>query len=270
VVLVGKRLQERIQKLIRQFGGDDTESAREEVIKIGSPAVPALIEALKDEHSYMRHNAAEALGKIGIGDEHFEIIVQNLKHDNEYVREGAACALGKLKDARYVSALIVTLKDEAADVRKNVIHALAEIKDVSAVPALIETLKDQDEKIVKRAVWALGMIGDSRAVGPVIGLLDDPEIRTAALFSLRNIGESALESVSQVYIEERLTYEEFDLFCKTLKEKVEGNFDKGTIAPPKKPPGNPDEMKRIALRRMSEKPRQKTENRNRLRGVANG
>jgi HEAT repeat protein len=83
----------------------DAEQAREELVKIGDPAVQPLIAALKDK--------------------------------DPHIRGGAALALGEIKDSRAIDPLIAALRDENAGTRSAAVAALGEIKDARAMDALI-------------------------------------------------------------------------------------------------------------------------------------
>ena len=61
-------------------------------------AVPALIQALKDENKDVRVNAAVALGQIGEGAKDVvPALIQALKDQDEWVRINAAWALEEIK-----------------------------------------------------------------------------------------------------------------------------------------------------------------------------
>lgn len=120
------RIQCAVRKLIRQLKAPDwnvrTDAAKA-LAKVGAPAVPALIGALKD--------------------------------DDRHVRRGAAWALGLTKDPRAVPSLTNALKDDDGPVRDNAIAALGSIGDSSVLPVLISALKDKDENVRQGAASAL-------------------------------------------------------------------------------------------------------------------
>ena len=61
-------------------------------------AVPALIQALQDQDSNVRNNAARALGSIGEGAvDAVPALIQLLKDQDEWVRINAAWALEEIK-----------------------------------------------------------------------------------------------------------------------------------------------------------------------------
>lgn len=139
--------------------------------KVGKPAVPALIEALKDKNESVREYASWAL--VSIAREH-----------PKYDWRSAA------------PALIDALKDENWVVRANVATAFAETDDASAVPALIERLRDEDSEVRARAATALEWIGDKSAVPSLMKLLNsyNPDAQRSATARV-------LEFIAQKYPE---------------------------------------------------------------------
>lgn len=96
---------------------------------IGRPAVPVLIEGLKDEDKDVRTAAAAAL--ISIGPEaRFAVgtLVRALKDEDYFVRWNSAVALGEIGDKEAVPALMEALADENIDVRKAATDALEKIE----------------------------------------------------------------------------------------------------------------------------------------------
>jgi len=92
------------------------------LIKIGKPAVPALIDLLAAKEWAARENASEILGEIG--------------------------------DDRAVPALIGALKDELRGVRMKAAEALGKIGDERALPPLMDLL-DEDKYVLEWAARAL-------------------------------------------------------------------------------------------------------------------
>ncbi len=171
-----------------------------ELVGIGAPAVPALIEALKDKDNdlYIRGNAAYALGEIK-DPQAVPPLIEALKDEDLVVRRVAAYALGKIKDPLAVPPLIEALKDEDLVVRREgwrvrlaAVHALGQIKDPRAFEPLIEALKDADTDVRQNAAYALGMIGDKRAISALDGRLDllgeqDTHVRQAIEYSIKKL-----------------------------------------------------------------------------------
>ncbi|TAN62652.1 DEAD/DEAH box helicase [bacterium] len=114
-------------------------------------AVPALIEALKDEYQLVSQLAAEALGELKDPRAVLPLIMVLRDKDEDWlVRQAAAEALGELKDLRAVSALIEALKDEY--VRSIAVQALGKIveelpqaeKQALSLPILVGFLQHGD------------------------------------------------------------------------------------------------------------------------------
>jgi HEAT repeat protein len=131
----------------------------------GAPALPALLEAMKDRDSTVRWEAGRTVGKIGAAAKSaVPALVEQMKDESPLVREHAAEALGDIGP---------------------------EAKD--AVPALIERLKDPVARVRRDAVRSLGQIGPAAkpALEPARGLLKDEDeaVRTAAEKTVRILGK---------------------------------------------------------------------------------
>ena len=127
-------------------------------VAIGAPAVLPLVNALKDDNSSVRWDAAEALGKIG--------------------------------DARAVPPLDDALKDDNSSVRRAVIEALGK-HGAAAVSPLIGALKNGDDDARWTAARMLGKLGDARAVPALLDALQYNAVRQAAA---KNAGRDRLET----------------------------------------------------------------------------
>jgi len=140
----------------------------DEAVKLGEPAVEPLINALKDEASSVRWEAAGALGEIG--------------------------------DERAVEPLINALKDEDSDVRWKAAEALVKIGE-PAVEPLIHALKDEDSDVRAAAAMALGKIGDERAVVPLTEALEDEsyQVREAAKKALADIQKQKIPGFELIF-----------------------------------------------------------------------
>ena len=131
--------------------------------KCGSPAVSALIAALKDKDEVVRINAATALGSMDAeAASAVPALTEALKDKNERVRSSAAYALESIgaEAVSVVPALTEALKDKDEVVRDSAASALGSMGAfaTSAVPALTEALKDKDEGVRGSAARALSRI----------------------------------------------------------------------------------------------------------------
>jgi len=151
-----------VERLIETLEGPSTVMARsagESLTKIGSPAVPALLEKLDDRWGGDRIAIAKVLGDIG--------------------------------DRRAVGKLEAVLADGAVDVRTRyaAAEALVKLNDPQAVPTFIAILSGRDSQLHAVAAWGLGMLGDTRGVPALISALDSSEtsVRSHAVAALAAI-----------------------------------------------------------------------------------
>ena len=137
---------------------------------MGEPAVPALTEVLGDDTNWWtRAGAAAALGCMG-EPAHGAVpaLIEALKDDSEWVRRNAADTLGNIgPSARSaVPALIEALGDDRpvsrwslsdAPLRENAMIALAKMGELpqSAIPSMEEALHDENQYIRSWAAIAL-------------------------------------------------------------------------------------------------------------------
>ncbi|HLO52186.1 MAG TPA: HEAT repeat domain-containing protein, partial [Kamptonema sp.] len=133
----------------------------DKLVEIGSPAISALIQALKDADVQIRARAADVLGRISLDSDlkgvpsEAKIVVPALipllKDSNPEVRSSAASALGGIRaEAKTaVPEFLPLLKDSQAGVRSNAAFALGGIRAEAkaAVPLLIPLLKDSDADV---------------------------------------------------------------------------------------------------------------------------
>ncbi|HEV8193203.1 MAG TPA: HEAT repeat domain-containing protein [Ktedonobacterales bacterium] len=102
------------------------------LIRIGTPAVPALLRVL-------------GTGRVS-------------------QRRRAAFLLSLLRDARASTALIAALRDPEVAVRQEAARGLSRLGDAQATPALLPSLADPSPSVRRAAAFALGMCGGSEAV----------------------------------------------------------------------------------------------------------
>ncbi|TEU10479.1 MAG: hypothetical protein E3J21_26390, partial [Anaerolineales bacterium] len=163
--------------------------------------VEALIQALDDEDSSIRHEVIGALGKIG-GPRAVGALADVLwYHEDEDTRQWAAVALGKIGDPAVAEAFARALQDEDADVRSRAAGALGELGDASAIPSLVAALADPEPEVRSQAARALGELGDASVVPSLVKALTDSEleVQRAAAHATGKIGE--LERVKPLLME---------------------------------------------------------------------
>jgi HEAT repeat protein len=153
--------------------------------------VAALIEALGSEKAKRRHEAAEALGRLG-DPQAGPALIQALQ--DEAVRDSAAGSL-LMMAPEVIDVLVMTLRQanplaEAASadpaVRVQVADILGYAGDERAVDPLAGALNDVDE-VGLAAIRALGRLEDPRAVEPLAAAL--PHYGARAIDAMGEIGD---------------------------------------------------------------------------------
>jgi outer membrane protein assembly factor BamB/HEAT repeat protein len=217
--------------LLRRFlerGDEDLDLATFEIIqRIGPPAIPLLVDLLRDERVSIRHSAvdelidlapdtesiqpalrralrdadaevagdaARALGALGQrASPSVPALVETLSHEDPYVRVYAAEALASIgpKAGAAAKELARSLSDPIPGVRWAAAEALASIGPAaqSAVPQLIEALKDEFLYVRICAAGALGSLGPKArtARAALSAAANDPALRHEAEWALNRI-----------------------------------------------------------------------------------
>jgi outer membrane protein assembly factor BamB/HEAT repeat protein len=158
---------------------------------------PALRHALNDEDAMVAGDAARALGALGRrASPSIRALVNTLSHENPYVRVYAAEALASIgpNAALATRALADALSDPAPGVRWAACEALASIGPAakSAVPQLIDALEDEFLYVRIFAAGALGSIGPNAqaARDALKAAANDPALRNDAEWALSRIDGS--------------------------------------------------------------------------------
>ncbi len=211
ILSVIKPIPPRIQNLIDLLRSEDSRLrgvAAVELGKIGSEAkaaLPALIEALKDEDQIVRRSATKALPNIGPAA--VMALIEALNSEEQNVRALAADGLRDLGPEAIVAVptLIEALKEENKWVHGFAAAALGEIGP-EAVPALIEALNSKFLRVRAGAAEALGYIGaEAKAVVPALieALKDEMIIVSAgAVEALININTPAARKALEEYLQQ--------------------------------------------------------------------
>lgn len=107
-------------------------------------------------------------------------------------------ALAGCARTNHAERLIADLRSADPAVRLNAAGELRELRDPKALEPLIAALEDEDAAVRFQSAAALGEFGDPRAVEPLIGALKDrdKDVRWAATFALRDLGPSAVGSLT--------------------------------------------------------------------------
>jgi HEAT repeat protein len=133
-----------------------SDQVRDAIVQLGSSAVPALIDALRDDDTEIRQAACTALGQIR-DKAPVPSLIEHLKDTNRDVRKAACTALGQIRDSSAVPALISLLCDEEVDVRITATDALVNIGE-AAIPALQKAITSGEPTIRKKVSGILNII----------------------------------------------------------------------------------------------------------------
>src|SRR5215510_6846742 len=158
----------RALPLLRRFlkrGNEDLERETFEIIRrIGPPAIPLLVDLLREERVSIRRGAVDVLIDLAPDTEWIQPALRRaLRDEDVQVAGDAARALGALgqRAGPSVPALVKTLTDEDPYVRVYAAEALASIGPKAGVAArdLAKALADPAPGVRWAAAEALGSIG---------------------------------------------------------------------------------------------------------------
>ncbi|HZV05389.1 MAG TPA: HEAT repeat domain-containing protein [Gemmataceae bacterium] len=188
-------------KLLHDAYPDVRSSAAKALGQIGTPAVPTLIEALKDPEIKNHARIANALAWIGpLAKEAVPVLADLLKSNWEPARLEALVALGEIgsESQSALPAVVRVLADPSERVREQALGTLKQIGP-AAIPILKEALRDKSLTLRLWAMHALALYGrESKKTIPVLrdALKDtDPRIRAQAAASLGSMGKDAQDAI---------------------------------------------------------------------------
>src|SRR5258708_3616684 len=170
--------------------------AAQEILKMGAPAVPVLIQSLTATDDEASDPISELL--IRLGPSAVPALCQGLTTTHPLVRCRLAWILGKIHDQSAVPALVAALKGEYFTVRAKAALALGTVGDPEAIGALVPALRDPEVNVRIAACTGLGQLADPQsfdAIGSV--LLNDPEI---------SVRQAAAECLGQTRKAEAIPY----------------------------------------------------------------
>ncbi len=212
VLLREKSVQPLLDRLKEERDNRSRKLISSVIIRLGSPAIPALIGALDDDRWVVVRNAVFILGSIR-EEETVPLLAPRLFHPEPKVRQETLRALTRIGGPDAVAILVKILDSPDRELSRQVLLALAAIRSPRAVPALLRLLNRPDPffmhvEMKKGAAKALGEIGSAEAVPHLIRVLESRrfwrrsrinEIRAAAAAALGEIGnEKALPSLEKI------------------------------------------------------------------------
>jgi HEAT repeat protein len=182
-------------------------TAADALVKIGPPALPALITALQSADVTLRWTAASVLGDLGSdAAEAAPILALALQDPDSQVRLYAIIALGNIGPAAAtaIPELTQALQDNDPIVRVYAPLALRKMGGAAkvAIPDLMTTLQDANGRVRLNAAYALGEMGTdaATAIPALETLLSDPlaYVRFGALKGLAGIAQGFQDQAGQL------------------------------------------------------------------------
>jgi HEAT repeat protein/sRNA-binding regulator protein Hfq len=140
-----------------------------------------------------------------------QLLIDALKDDETAVRCNAALLLGKLRSERALPELEKLLNDIRSVVRAHAVEAIGAIGSTNSSAKIIDLLGDPNFNVREKTVEALGYLGDTIAILPLINALRDvnPDVRGAAATALSFIRDPrAIPSLYSLLKDENTTVRE--------------------------------------------------------------
>lgn len=180
-----------IGEVIELLHAEDNAGLRNAAVEIlgrmGRSTVPMLIEHARCPDHDVRKFIIDVLGDIA-APEAVPVLTIGLEDTDSNVRAAAAENLGKLRAREAVPALLKAMQLPDLLLQFTILDALSRI--AAPVP-LSELLPYKDEKLLRKAlIDCLGKAGDASAV---------PELVSALTDTMRNVRESAILAVVEIY-----------------------------------------------------------------------
>jgi HEAT repeat protein len=207
---------EVVDAVIRRFVAVDNQFARKSLttalLRIGPPAVPALIELLKDVRWQVARSAAAILGEMGSRDS-VRGLTLAAYHLDIRVRMEAVRSLAKIGGREATAALLELLHDDNQAIRKQAIAWLGNTRNQKALRPLLQLVKKRDIlgktlDLKKEGLVAIGRIGDREALEPLFRLVKkihwlvpgrQEELKILAVETIGHLGgESSREFLEKI------------------------------------------------------------------------
>lgn len=178
---------------------------------MGSVALPALLDGLRDPNANLSQGAALALSRAlespaadvdaaGLREDLFRVLQSSdrieasrlaldvlgrqsdatlvarlqpyLQSKDDGLRVRTLRFLGKVKATSSVPAVVISLNDPMFEVRRAAVSALIEINDASTLPAILPHLDDQSYDVREVSYRAVGAMGDASHVATLASRLE--------------------------------------------------------------------------------------------------
>jgi HEAT repeat protein len=155
--------------------------------RIGSPAVPLLLEALKRPDDLVVQRVAWALGDIKDSSA-VDGLIGVCGHTCWQVRDEAVASLGRIGNARAAEAVKGALQDTIGQVRKSAVVSCGQLKVASAVGDLVHALGDDFYGARLTAISSLLQLDTATVLVVLADSLASPDVRVGHMVC-RVLGE---------------------------------------------------------------------------------
>lgn len=183
------RAAQLLTALMAKATGEEKLHFESQLIALGSPAVPALVELANEEVDWQTAmQTLDALGKLKAS-EGLGIMRMYLLHENDWVRIAAAHALGDVGGRDAVDALAEALADTSDTVVAAALIGLGKTGDSQAVKKCAVLLNHSNARLRGAAVSAIARLGGAEARRLIEPMLKDPDsgVRYKATQALKRL-----------------------------------------------------------------------------------
>ncbi len=172
--------KETVEAVIPRLVASDCQFARKALttalLRLGSPAVPALLTLLTDGNWQVVRAAASVLGEMRNRDA-VKGLALTAYHADTRVRLEAIRALAEIGGREATMVLLDLFRDQNKAIRRQVILWLGVTRNESALQPLLDLVMERDFAgknltLKKEALLAIGRINDSRATETLIRLVE--------------------------------------------------------------------------------------------------
>jgi HEAT repeat protein len=174
-------------RLIRQGSGTDRTKHRQEFMKLGAVAVPALLGELESGNQLFSWNAALILGELH-DPRALDALGRVASEQSRGDALSASLALGRYDDAAAFEPLLVQLlSGRSRESRRAAAFAIGRLQVPKGTAKLAEVLREVKQQVdTAAALVALGMTADPGALGEIASRLKvtDDRVRRAAVVAL--------------------------------------------------------------------------------------
>ncbi len=170
--LADERVLDQVAAALGDGSSEVYYSARDALVRLGSPAIPVLLNSLGSENTRVAFIAQQALSRIGAPA--ITPLINGVHSANERIARWSAIALGNIGEES-VEPMASLVNDVGAplNARAEAARGLGITGSYTATAPLEEAAQTAPAPVRVQAISALGAIGDERATETLVNALDD-------------------------------------------------------------------------------------------------